>query len=269
MESLIIRHRNRLRHHYTVTSNVLLYGYRDLSDGAKVTYLAVDSFDWSDSVGLRKGFAHPSLGRLAKIRGVEKRSIRRHLGELEGVSLITRRERPGKPSLLIIEDPSETETESYVRALAGPGEDKIVLPTPDKIVRPYKKEEREEKQNLVNEYTESDKERTQRDPGYEHVGQILDRYRRSVLRKNANPSTPIAKREYIANEVAKLLNDQRSLGCFRRIAETHSSARIWEAVGAVKELMASGNVRSPGALFVSLVRTGKIHGEASVRKETA
>jgi hypothetical protein len=121
MENLIIRHRNRLRHHYTVTSNVFLYGYRGLSDGAKVTYLVVDSFDWSDAAGLRKGFAHPSLGRLAKIRAVEKRSIRRHLAELEGVELITRKERPGKPSLLIIEDPSTEETDLYLRTFAGPG----------------------------------------------------------------------------------------------------------------------------------------------------
>ena len=194
MENLIIRHRNRLRHHYTVTSNVLLYGYRDLSDGAKVTYLAVDSFDWSDSAGLRKGFAHPSLGRLSKIRGVEKRSVRRHLAELEGVSLVTRQERPGKPSLLIIEDPSEKETESYLRNFAGPGEDKIVLPTPDKIVRPYKKEEREEKQNLVNE--------EQALTGVEA---------RAVSRPGrATPkAVPRAKREYLAQEMLSVLRDEK------------------------------------------------------------
>jgi len=51
-----------------------------------------------------------------------------------------------KKNLLIIEDPSTEETDLYLRTFAGSGEDKIVLPTPDKIVRPYKKEEREERQ---------------------------------------------------------------------------------------------------------------------------
>jgi hypothetical protein len=45
MEDLTIRHRNRLRHHYTQTSNVLLFGYQSVSDGAKLTYQVIDSFD--------------------------------------------------------------------------------------------------------------------------------------------------------------------------------------------------------------------------------
>src|SRR3990172_9966114 len=103
MEDLVIRRRNTLRHHYTQTSNVLLFGYRQLSDGAKLTYQVIDSFDWSDGAGLRKGFAFPSLGRLAAIRGVDERTIRRHLAQLEQAGLITRQERPGKPNLLVIE----------------------------------------------------------------------------------------------------------------------------------------------------------------------
>ena len=55
------------------------------------------------------------------------RSIRRHLAELERMGLITRRERPGMPGLLIIEDPSNRETEDYLRNYAGRGEGKIVL----------------------------------------------------------------------------------------------------------------------------------------------
>jgi hypothetical protein len=242
MENLIIRHRNRLRHHYTVTSNVLLYGYRDLSDGAKVTYLAVDSFDWSDSAGLRKGFAHPSLGRLAKVRGVEKRSIRRHLVELEGVRLITRQERPGKPSLLIIEDPSEKETESYLRSFAGPGEDKIVLPTPDKIVRPYKKDEREERQNLVNE-----------EQALSGVGEPGEKPKRLLGSRSPKP-IPKAKREYLAGEMLSVLNDEHSLGYYRRLAETIEPHRIFEALSVVKQLSRERCIRkNRGAAFVSIL----------------
>jgi DNA-binding transcriptional ArsR family regulator len=217
---------------------VLLYGYRDLSDGAKVTYLAIDSFDWTDAAGLRKGFAHPSLGRLAKIRGVEKRSVRRHLADLEGVGLITRRERPGKPSLLIIEDPSERETESYVRTFAGPGEDKIVLSTPDKSVRPYKKEEREEKQNLVNE-----------EQALSKVGE-LDTMARSRDSK--------AKREYLAQEMLNVLKDEHSLGYYRTIAESVAPHRIFEALSTVKQMSHEGRIRTTrGAVFVDRIKRGR------------
>jgi DNA-binding transcriptional ArsR family regulator len=243
MENLIIRRRNRLRHHYTVTSNVLLFGYPGLSDGAKLTYQVVDSFDWTDAAGLRKGFAHPSLGRLAKIRGVEKRSVRRHLAELEGVGLITRQERSGKPSLLIIEDPSEKETESYLRTFAGPGEDKIVLPTPDKNVRPYKKEETEEKQNLVNE-----------EQALSEVGKR--RQEPTGVAGNREPSTvPKAKREYLALEMLTILKDQHSLGYYRRVAETVEPQRIFEALSIVKQLGREHRIlRSAGAAFAAIIR---------------
>jgi DNA-binding transcriptional ArsR family regulator len=242
MENLIIRRRNRLRHHYTVTSNVLLFGYSGLSDGARLTYQVVDSFDWSDAAGLRKGFAHPSLGRLAKIRGVEKRSVRRHLAELEGVGLITREERPGRPSLLIIEDPSEKETEAYLHNFAGPGEDKIVLPTPDKIVRPYKKEEGEEKQKLVNEEQALS---GVGESGRELKGPSVGRLRSPV---------PKAKREYLAAEMLSVLKDEHSLGFYRRVAEVVEPGHIFEALSIVKQISREGMVRkSRAALFATIV----------------
>jgi DNA-binding transcriptional ArsR family regulator len=225
---------------------VLLYGYRDLSDGAKVTYLAVDSFDWSDAAGLRKGFAHPSLGRLAKIRAVEKRSIRRHLADLEGVRLITRQERRGRPSLLIIEDPSEKETESYLRNFAGLGEDKIVLPTPDKNVRPYKKEEREEKQNLVNEEQAlSGVGESGREPMGPAVGRL-------------QPPMPRAKREYLANEILAVLKDEHSLGFYRKVAETVPEHRVFEALSEVRLAARENRIKATkGALFAWLVSGSK------------
>jgi DNA-binding transcriptional ArsR family regulator len=228
---------------------VLLYGYRDLSDGAKVTYLAVDSFDWSDAAGLRKGFAHPSLGRLSKIRGVEKRSVRRHLAELEEVGLITREERPGKPSLLIIEDPSETETESYLRTFAGPGEDKIVLPTPDKNVRPYKKEEREERQNLVNE-----------EQALSRVGEWAEKDEPPNSRSTTTP-VPRAKRDYLAGEMLAVLKDEHSLGYYRRVAASIEPHRIFEALSLVRQASREGRItKTRGALFTHLITRSDVDG---------
>jgi DNA-binding transcriptional ArsR family regulator len=166
---------------------------------------------------------------------VEKRSVRRHLAELEGVGLITRQERPGKPSLLIIEDPSEKETESYLRNFAGLGE--------DKIVRPYKKEEGEEKQKLVNE--------EQALSGVGEPGQ------RPTGPTGGRVPTPIpkAKREYLADEMLAVLKDEHSLGYYRRVADTMEPHRIFEALSIVKQLSRDGRIRkTKGAAFVGIVK---------------
>jgi hypothetical protein len=174
---------------------------------------------------------------------VEKRSVRRHLAELEGVGLITRQERPGKPSLLIIEDPSEKETESYLRNFAGPGEDKIVLPTPDKIVRPYKKEEREERQNLVNE------EQALSEAG--ESGQD----RRSLPSARQPTQIPKAKRDYLAQEMIDVLRDEHSLGFYRKVAARCPPQIIFEALSVVKQAARDGAIRKTrGALFATLIK---------------
>jgi hypothetical protein len=46
MENVTFRRRNRLKKHFVITSNVLLFGYPHVSDGAKLTYQVIDSFDW-------------------------------------------------------------------------------------------------------------------------------------------------------------------------------------------------------------------------------
>jgi hypothetical protein len=252
MDDFTIRRRNRLRHHYTLTSNVLLFGYRNLPDGAKLTYQVVDSFDWGDSVGLRKGFARPSLGRLAAIRGIDKRSIRRHLAKLEQVSLITRQERPGKPSLLMIEDPSAGETQRYLETFGRQGADRIVRPTPDRIVRPYKKDEEEERQNIVNE-GESTGNGEEGRP-YEHISHTIGELAVSLRSRRSRASPDKAKREYLAQEMLRVLGDPHSLGCYRRIAERCPSQVIYEVLGRVKDLARTGGIRrSRGALFVSVI----------------
>ncbi len=138
------RRRNRLRHHYTTTSNVLLFGYKGLSDGAKLTYQVIDSFDWQDGAGLRKGYAYPSIKSLADIRGTNERTIRRHLAELAKAGLVSRRQRPGKTNLLVIEDSSPVETQAYLdRWGREEGGDRNVRPTPDRNVRPHLEEDKE------------------------------------------------------------------------------------------------------------------------------
>ena len=79
MDNVTFRRRNRLKKHFVITSNVLLFGYSHVSDSAKITFQVIDSFDWQDGQGLRKGFAYPSVDHLATIRSVSDRTIQRHI----------------------------------------------------------------------------------------------------------------------------------------------------------------------------------------------
>jgi len=90
MEDVTFRRRNKLKKRFVITDKVLLYGYPGLSDGAKLTYLVLDGFDWEDEAGLRKGFAFPSKARLAEIRGLDERTVQRHVQELEEAGLVSR-----------------------------------------------------------------------------------------------------------------------------------------------------------------------------------
>ena len=65
-----------------MTSNVLIFGYKQLTDPVKLTYQAIDSFDWSDGDGKRKGYAFPSLATLAGLRGVDEHLIKAAAEEL-------------------------------------------------------------------------------------------------------------------------------------------------------------------------------------------
>lgn len=48
LDNVTFRRRNRLKKHFVITSNVLLFGYSHASDSAKGTYQLIDSFDWQD-----------------------------------------------------------------------------------------------------------------------------------------------------------------------------------------------------------------------------
>jgi hypothetical protein len=204
--------------------------------------------------GPRKCFAHPSLRRLATIRGVDKRSVRRHLAELEQVHLITRQARSGKPNILVIEDPSVKETDLYLRTFDGSGEDRVVRPTPDKIVRPYKKEEEpEERQNLVNE-EQALSEVGEGRPA-EHISHTVRELTLSFDVKRSASRKGNTKREYMAQEMLAVLGDSHSLGFYRRVALVCTPGQIYPLLAEVKEAAAARQIkRTKGAMFTALVR---------------
>lgn len=64
---------------FTSISNALLWAASGLSDAAKLTYILISSLDWQ-----REAFAQAwwSQSKVAALRGVSTRAIRRHLREL-------------------------------------------------------------------------------------------------------------------------------------------------------------------------------------------
>src|SRR5829696_2456853 len=89
--------------------------HKALSDAAKITYQVIEGFDWEDKdTGDSKGFVFPSIETISAIRNAAKRTIFRHIKELEKVGLLTRVRRRNLPSVLYIEEVSDIEANSYL-----------------------------------------------------------------------------------------------------------------------------------------------------------
>jgi DNA-binding MarR family transcriptional regulator len=225
MDNVTFRRRNKLKKRFVITDKVLLYGYSRLSDGAKLTYLALDGFDWEDEDGLRKGFAFPSKARLAEIRELDERTVQRHVQELEAAGLVTREARPGQTNIYWIEDASGEEAQRCKEKLKGgdknasPGETEM---SPE-IIRT------EERLNDVNE------------------GNPFPSKARAVFTED--------ERESLVYEMLSVLRDSESEGYYRRLAATVPKDIIYEALSLVKRAVLDNKIRkSRGALFVAIVK---------------
>lgn len=269
-EDFIFKHRNRLKNHFVNVSKVLLYGYRRLSDGAKITFQVIDGFDWEDKeTGDSKGFVFPAAETIAKIRNTTTRTIQRHVKELEAAKLITRQRRKYKASVLFIETVSDKEAENYFNLLKKTGKarqtEKEVESRNDKNVVSekrgettkmsvlYKKEDEDfkEDENNVNEDFKTFKERKNGEAVA--LRDILMQYGLKRSKRTGKPDS-LEKRDYLAEEIAEKLNDRRSLGCFRVIADKIPQEVIFEVLSSVKETANAGKIReSKGALFVMII----------------
>jgi len=228
MDNVTFRRRNRLKKHFVITPNVLLFGYSHVSDSAKITYQVIDSFDWQDGQGLRKGFAYPSVAHLAAIRSVSDRTIQRHIDELVEVSLLTKEERPGHTNILYIEDVSEDEARRYEEKYAR-GDNSVtpqVTEMSPEVIR------RQERLNDVANGTSSSK---------------------------TWDAPPEAEQQYLVHEMLAVLRDSESEGYYRRLAATVPKNIIFEALSLVKRAVAEGKIRkSRGALFVAIVKRARV-----------
>jgi phage gp36-like protein len=278
-EDIIFRRRNRLKKHFVNVSNVLLYCYAFVSDAAKITFQVIDGFDWeSKETGESKGYVFPAIETIAKIRHTSVRTIQRHILELIKARLLTRIRQRNKPSILYIEEVSEEEVQKYF-AFFEEREKRIDLTRAkkprqvrnDKNVVSQKasettkmsftyKEENERKENEINvnehfQFTEPKKR-----SGMQGMRQILKRFDRenlNTISQPANKEKPetIQQRDFLADEIAQALSDNKSLGAFRKIAERVPEVVIRECLAQIKETWQEGKIKkSRGALFISMMQ---------------
>lgn len=81
--------RARLKEHFVQVAAEVLTGYDNLSDGARLTYLVLLSFDYLDvEHGDHKGIVFPSIETLMAKRNKSRSTIYSHLTELEQFGLI-------------------------------------------------------------------------------------------------------------------------------------------------------------------------------------
>jgi hypothetical protein len=273
-DEITFQRRNRLKKHFVNTSNVLLYGYRTVSDAAKITYQVIDGFDWEDrATGDSKGYVFPAVETLANIRSTSERTIHRHITELEATGLLTRMRRRYKSSILIIEDVSEEEVLKYLSTYSGAprntsnhvgsaqdlkkgrndksGDSRNQSETTKMSVVYMKKKEIKKDEINVNEIQLKARPALADPESLEEIIERMQKFR--AVRKKPLPD--IAKREYLAGEIAKQLKDTRSLGCYRVIAARIPERVIFEALGLVKEVSREGRIRqTKGALFVDVIK---------------
>jgi DNA-binding transcriptional ArsR family regulator len=227
MDNVTFRRRNRLKKHFVITSNVLLFGYMHVSDSAKLTYQVIDSFDWQDGQGLRKGFAYPSVAHLAAIRAVTDRTVQRHIEELVDAGLLTKEERPGQTNILYIEDVSDAEARQYAERYAVGG-DKNDTPPPTEM-------------SPINIRTEE---------------RLNDVATTSVTFPNRQRAAPSAdEQESLVHEMLAVLRDFDSEGYYRRLAASVPKDIIFEGLSLVRKAVRENKIRkTPGALFVAIVK---------------
>jgi hypothetical protein len=227
-EDIIFKRRNRLKKHFTNTSNVLLYCYDKLSDAAKITFQIIESFDWeSNETQDSKGYVFPAVATIAKLRRTSERTIRRHIHELIAVKLLTRMRRRNKASILYIEEISQEEEEHYFALMQPPkpatsaperqaGEREQVRT--DKNVRSHSHGERtkmsvaymkenEKKENETNVNGDKNPTARKQETGMMSLSTITAQFDIDAYRYPKRTADDTAKRDYYAQTMAEDLND--------------------------------------------------------------
>jgi len=246
-----------LRGGFTQIPNALL-GRTDLSSGAKLTYVGLLSFAW------QKGSCFPGQEKLAEHLGLGKRSVIRHLKELQQANILRIHRRGlGKTNVYTLAKVRTQKDEDIVRQKCQNGTSGNAKLTLQKMPHWHTKEYTEEKHKAheINVNGNFLIQKPKLGNGPASLRDILTQYgidgasREEITPKPKLKSEHYAKRDYVATELAHDFADSKSLGCYRTIAEKVPEHVIFEVRSAVLDAYRNGTIReSRGALFVGIIQ---------------
>lgn len=244
-EEFVLRYRNPLARDFVIVSRVVLIGYPQLSDGAKVTYWVIYGHDWYEADrGGRKGYAYPTIRRLAQLRHTTDRTVQRHLADLIEAGLLTRVFRQGRPSILYIEEPSQEESRAYLRQTVG-GDNSVRGGVT--FLSPHKENENKNKKLVNGVENDLMGERSRGNKGWMPISQLLS--------TEAQPKKATTQDSWLADEIVSVTGDVQSLGCYRLVARRCPQTLVFEALSLLKEARQDGMIqKSRGALFIGIIR---------------
>src|SRR5919199_3684454 len=219
-----------------------------LSAGEKIVYGRVFGFIQ------KHGYCIASNDYLGKPLGMSKNTIRNYLSHLYELGYLRYE---------VLRDRQGEVMERRIYPVLVPN---TVLPLVPNDVLPHTtphtaggtKERKDKNEINVNENTKrtAKKQRTDMIPLATITAQFdIDTYRSSQQSSPKRTPDATTKRDYYAQTIAKELNDTKSLGAFRVIAEHVPQTVIFEALASVKETARDGKIkRSRGALFISIIQ---------------
>ena len=221
-----------------------------LSAGEKIVYGRVFGFIQ------KHGYCIASNDYLGKPLGMSKNTIRNYLSHLYELRYLRYE---------VLRDTHGEVTERRIYPVLVPN---TVLPLVPNDVLPHTtphtaggtKEINEKKENNTN--VNEDKPRTTKKEGggLMQLSDITTRYDIDTYRYPKRPNKKqapdeLAKRDYYAQTIAQELNDTKSLGAFRVIAEEVPESVIFQALASVKETARDGKIKqSRGALFITIIQ---------------
>jgi Helix-turn-helix domain len=220
-----------------------------LSAGEKIVYGRVFGFIQ------KHGYCVASNDYLGKPLGMSKNTIRNYLSHLYALGYLRYE---------VLRDEHGEVQERRIYPVLIPN---AVLPLVPDDVLPHTtphtaggtKERKDKKENNTN-VNEIEKRGEKKDgDSMISLGDIsttfdIEKYRYPQKTDTKRMTEDTAKREYYAQTMAQELNDQKSVGAFRVIAEQVPENVIFQALASVKETARDGKIKhSRGALFMTII----------------
>lgn len=237
-QGVIFIEEESLKESYTSIPNTILKR-DDLSPGAKLAYVMLLTY------AHQTDRCFPGQARLAKDMGVGERSLIRYLKELQDRHLLkVKRQGLGRTNIYTLA--------KWVKPRSAKLADHELPRTTHPEVPKRQIEKDQEEKTKINSINGDKYHFTEE--RHRHVRSSFKAIK-EVLQHRVSGDKALSEYDWLAQEMAAVTGDERSLGCYKLIAKSCPQELVFEAVALLKEAQRDGSIRqSRGALFVGIVR---------------